>query len=41
MGHSMGGMIVQEIANLSGDRINKLIVLLQDLLVTFQEDLNL
>ena len=25
MGHSMGGMIVQEIANLSGDRINKLI----------------
>ena len=25
MGHSMGGMIVQEIANISGDRINKLI----------------
>ena len=25
MGHSMGGMIVQEIANLYGDRINKLI----------------
>ena len=25
MGHSMGGMIVQEIANLTGDRINKLI----------------
>jgi len=25
MGHSMGGMIVQEIANLFGDRINKLI----------------
>ena len=25
MGHSMGGMIVQEIAKLSGDRINKLI----------------
>ena len=25
MGHSMGGMIVQEIANLSGNRINKLI----------------
>ena len=25
MGHSMGGMIVQEIAKISGDRINKLI----------------
>ena len=25
MGHSMGGMIVQEIANISGNRINKLI----------------
>ena len=25
LGHSMGGMIVQEIARISGDRINKLI----------------
>ena len=25
MGHSMGGMIVQEIAKISGDKINKLI----------------